>query len=353
MTSVLADLSATGGTDINLGVQYGIDEITRHSDGRPDIVNRVYLFSDGAPTSGETDWTKIRRNIAERVRGDLTISCFGFGSDARMRELEALAGITGGFATFVTDADDVRLNLIEDLARREHLAAINIQLRIDIDPDITVWHLYGHDLITDPATRARVERAADTSAALAREELNVESLPHLITHDKGIRIFAPDLAHGETYWIVLELQIPPGKTAFGSADVQYVDVLAKENRQHKLDLSESTIPGEIVFAHAVGLWTSEITFYALDDLYQNDRETAKNRLSNHIQLLHSASSLVPAKQFTQDQVTFRKFISLAANLGQMKSFSDHRGNDVMTYTTHAMSQFGQVRSGYLKNSYGS
>jgi hypothetical protein len=135
------------------------------------------------------------------------------------------------------------------------------------------------------------------------------------------------------------------------ATVQYVDVFTRTNRQHRLDLSESTIPKEIVFAHAVGLWTSEITFYALDDLYQNDRETAKSRLSNHIQLLSGASSLVPARQFSQDQVTFRKFITLASNLGQVRSWSDHRDHNTLRYTTYAMNQFGQVRSGFIRTRY--
>jgi uncharacterized protein YegL len=156
LTGVVNGLSAGGGTDLNLGLLYGADEIGRYGEGRADLVNCLYLFSDGDPTSGETNWIKIRKNIAERLRGDLTISCFGFGSDARMRELEALAGLAGGHSTFVIDPDDIGLNLQEDLTRREHLAAINVQLRLEIAPNIRIWHIYGHDLVTDPAVRDAV-----------------------------------------------------------------------------------------------------------------------------------------------------------------------------------------------------
>ncbi|MGW6932131.1 VWA domain-containing protein [Lentzea sp. NPDC054927] len=342
---VVAGLSAYGGTDINLGVLYGIDEIARHS--RTDMVNCLYLFSDGDPNSGEHDWITIRRNIADRIRGDLTLSCFGFGREARMRELEALAGITGGSCTLVTDPDDVRLNLAEDLARREHLAAINIQLQIELDATVTAWHLYGHDLITDPSSRARVERDVAAAKHRARDEIGVESLPDLVTEDDGIRIFAPDLAFDETYWVVLEVRAPAGWTGFGKATVQYVDAVAKDNRRHVVDLGpDTTIAAETVFAHAVGLRTSEITFCALDDLYHDDRDAARRRLAEHVDLLGAAHAHVPAPQFRDDQMTFRKLISLTSNLGLVRAWTD-RGDT--GYTIFAMNKFGQSRSGFLRN----
>src|SRR5215470_4954502 len=207
LTGLAGDLRADGGTDINMGIRYGLDELSRHDTGRPDFANYMYLFSDGQPTSGETNWIKIRANIAARVRGDLTLSCFGFGFDAQMRELDALAGLTGGHSTFVTHPDVLSLNLADDLTRREHLAAINIQLKIEIPQDVTVWHLYGHDLITDPATRRAVEQEARDARRRGREEFGVEALPDLITDETGIRIFAPDLAFGEAYWVVLEVRV--------------------------------------------------------------------------------------------------------------------------------------------------
>jgi uncharacterized protein YegL len=349
LTRLVSGLQASGGTDINLGIRYGIDEIRRHSDGGGDYVNCIYLFSDGDPTSGETNWIRIRADIASRIRGDITLSCFGFGSDARMRELDALAGLTGGHSTFVIRPDDVALNLAEDLTRRDHLAAINVQLKIDLSPDAVLWHFYGHDLITDPAARAAVEQDARMARNRAREDYGVDSLPDLISGETGVRIFTPDLAFGETYWIVFELQMPatmpPG--GFGTATVQYLDTLARENRRHEFDLTEAgTIPAEAVLAHAVGLRTSEITFYALDDLYQNDRETAKTRLSNHIQILEAAYRYQPVAQFRDDQVTVRKLMSLAANLGQPFRLAEDIASPFGT-TIFAMSQFGQVRSGYV------
>lgn len=344
-------LEATGGTDLNLGVLYGINEVSRNASGNTNMVNCLYLFSDGDPTSGVTNWIEIRSNIAAELRGNLTLSCFGFGADARMRELEALAGLSGGNCTFISRPEEVRLNLAADLARREHLAAINVQLKIEISPDAGVWHLYGHDLVTDPAMRASVLRDAKDARRRGEEQFGAQSRPDLITEERGIRIFAPDLAFGETYWIVLELAVPDGMDLqdLGKATVQYVDTVARDSRRHELDLgSPGQIPEALVAVHAIGLWTSEVTFYALDDLYENDRATAKERLSRHIEALRAASRHVPGPQFTDNQVVLRKLISLSSNLQRPRNLADSAapGGAPWLFTMHSMNEFGRVRGGY-------
>jgi len=347
---LLGGLQADGGTDLNLGVQFGVDEIRRNATevGSGQFINHLYLFSDGQPNSGENNWIRIRANVTARVRSDVTLSCFGFGSDARTRELDALAGLTGGHSTFVTRPEDVRLNLAEDLARREHLAAMNIQLRIDILDEVDVLHLYGHDLITDPAARAAVTEEVRAARRRMQDEYGVEAMPDLVEQDGGMRIFAPDLAFGETYWIVLELRVPTGSTGLGAVTAQFLDVVQRQNVSSTRELTEDwSIPADVVLAHAIGLWTSEITFYALDDLYQNDRATARVRLENHVRVLENAYMLHPGPQFREDQVTIRKLVSLTGNLGHPVNWREDSSGPVGG-TIFALSTFGQVRDGYLR-----
>ncbi|MFC7529864.1 VWA domain-containing protein, partial [Actinoplanes sp. GCM10030250] len=348
LATLVGRLAPQGSTDLNMGVSYGLDELSRHG-GDEAIASHLYLFSDGEPTSGETNWIKIRTNIAGRTRGDVTLSCFGFGFDAQMRELDALAGLTGGQSTFVTDPDTVRLSLAEDQTRREHLAAINLQLKIEIPGEVTVWHLYGHDLISDPASRRAVELEARDAGRRGLEQFNVAPMPDLITHDTGIRIFAPDLAYGEAYWVVLEVQVPQEGTASGpgEATVQFLDVGNRENHRRHLRFDEApTIPESVVQAHAIGLWTSEVTFYALDDLYADDRAAAKQRLRNHADSLRTAFEHVPANQFRDDRVTILKLVSLADNLGQPRRWHDSGGSSGWSSAVHVMNRFGMVRNGF-------
>ncbi|MET9851149.1 VWA domain-containing protein [Streptomyces ossamyceticus] len=346
---VVAGLTAEGGTDIDLAVRYGIDEVARNSvSGR--TVDCLYLFSDGDPTSGERDWTTIRTNIAARLRGDLTLSCFGFGRDARMPELAALAGLAGGHSALVTRPEQVRTDLLGDLSRRDHLAAVDIQLKLDIAPEVEIRHLYGHDLVGDPRARAAVLREAARAGERARKDYGAEPLPDIVTDEKGIRIFAPDLAFEETYWVVLEVRVPPGHdlSELGSATVQYVDTVSREARRHELDLAATpTLTAETVTVHAVGLWTSEVTFHALDDLYEGDRDAATHRLSEHVRVLEAAHDRIPVPVFRDDRVTLTKLITLTGSLGHPISFSDTPHGSGMAPTLRMLNEFGRVRSGFV------
>ncbi|MBN1886845.1 MAG: VWA domain-containing protein [Thermoflexales bacterium] len=346
----LGRLHAHGGTDINLGLSFGADEIDRY--GKPGLVNHLYLFTDGNPNSGETDWIKIRQNVANRTRGNIGLSIFGFGSDANMRELDALAGVTGGRSMFVTHPDEIRVNLRGDLQRREHLAAINIQMKIEIDQDIEILHLYGHDPITDPAGRAAVLRDVEAAKRQADEEFGIQAHPDIVTEEKGIRIFAPDLAVGETYWVVFELAIPAGRedSVLGKALVQYADTFERQSKRCEFELSATgAIPAETVLLHGLGLWTSEVTFYALDDLYQNDMETARKRMEKHIQVLNFVQAFYPSPQLVDDAIILKKFVSLAANLGKGWRSADSSGSGA--YVAHCLNSFGQVRNGFMMASY--
>jgi hypothetical protein len=55
---IINQLTANGDTDINLALSISIDEMRRYQGGQK--VNQLFLFSDGNPTRGETDWIQIR-----------------------------------------------------------------------------------------------------------------------------------------------------------------------------------------------------------------------------------------------------------------------------------------------------
>ncbi|HEY9831351.1 MAG TPA: VWA domain-containing protein [Stenomitos sp.] len=351
----ISSLRATGSTDINMGLQFGINEIGRY--GNNNRLNHVYLFSDGNPNSGETDWIKIRQNVDAKTRDTIRLSTFAFGSDANVRELDALAGLTGGKSTFVTDIDDIKVSLQEELNRREYVAGINVQIKVEIDQEISILYLYGHDEITDPARRAAVLRDAEQAKEKAEEEFGVESAPDLITQEDGIRIFVPDLTVGETYWIVFELGIPAEKSqnTVGKATVQYVDTFARTNRSHEVNLSSlGVIDAELVIQHALGLWSSEVAFYTLDDLYEKDFQTAKDRIANHVKLLRAANDDLESEFIADDIVVFEKFMSLSQNLGrrllpdEAPRFPSGSAavHPVQAYFLCSLNDYGRVKNGF-------
>lgn len=352
---IISNLTADGGTDINIGLSFGIDEIGRYESDAS--LNHIFLFSDGQPTSGETDWIKIRQNVDKKTRGDIRLSTFAFGANANTRELDALAGLTGGKSNFIadpTDTQEIHLSLQEELNRREHLAGMNVQLKVEIDRDIPIYHLYGHDLIIDPRRRAAVLQDLENVKKDVEAELGVTPAADLVTDEKGIRIFVPDLAVGETYWVVFELAIPEGKrqSPVGKTMVQYVDTFARKNRKSEFQLSASgKLPADLVVEHALGLWTSEVAFYALEDLYQNDVDTAKKRIEKHVALLSAANDKLSSEQIADDKITLKKFVSLAENLGKVKISSDDSSQRSNILLIHGLNKFGRSKSGYFRNTY--
>jgi hypothetical protein len=165
----------------------------------------------------------------------------------------------------------------------------------------------------------------------------------------------PNLAVGETYWVVFELAVPEQhhSSDFGKATVQYFDTFAHQNQKPQFALSrKGQIAPQWVAQHALGLWTSEIASYALYDVEANDLKTAETRIQNHISILETArrhvmpktraASVVPVK-LVDDIITLTKFLSLAKNLNQGAS-ADH----ARVYLNYGLKELDSVRNGFVR-----
>ena len=344
----LSGLTAEGGTDIDTALSYGFEEISRYGN-RLSNVNQIVLFSDGNPTSGETNWIQIRQNIAKKAKNNTKLSLFAFGTDANLRELNALAGVTGGTYTFVTQADDVHFALNEELIRRDQVVALNVQMQIVIQPEIDIVHLYGHDLVTELAKKADVlDEVTRTEQRITREYPLVPIQEDVVTKEKGIRIFVPNLSVGETYWVVFELAIPEWNrlSNYGNAIVQYMDTFAIDNHESNIALNlEGKIPASVVVEHGTGLWTSEVIFDAIDDLYKGEFNAFKNRIENHIQVLEALASDLDSSYMIDDKIVLGKFMTLAENLGKPDASSDEVQQ---SETMQSLNAFGRLRNGLVQ-----
>lgn len=283
-----------------------------------------------------------------------------FGTDANSVELKRLADTSGGQSVFVTDPKkDVRRALQQTLERRSHLAAINVQMQIEIAPEITIRHFYGHDQVTDPVVRAALERKADNLGKKIEQEHGIKPQPHLITKDKSIRVFVPNLAVGETYWVVLELDVPKGQSSdFGKATIQYFDTFKQQNQKNPFRLSpKGKLAPQLVAQHALSLWTSEEIYEALNDVEANDLNTLEQRMQIHLSVLESARTHFAPKMSRQrktanplmdDIITLGKFVSLAKALIRERNAPPQ----ARSYLIHGLRERGGVRDGFMRVDYG-
>jgi len=142
---------------------------------------------------------------------------------------------------------------------------------------------------------------------------------------KGLRIFVPDLAIGEIYWIAFELKIPdPVPTEPGRANLHYVDLKQNKATDQTLVFSEEarSIFPEMVIRHALALETSEVVYGALEYLYDKDGGSAVELLNRQADRLKETSRLTDGTELADDRVTLKKLSSLAKNLGLPRQSSD-------------------------------
>ncbi|RKZ93541.1 MAG: hypothetical protein DRR19_00870 [Candidatus Parabeggiatoa sp. nov. 1] len=229
-------------------------------------------------------------------------------------------------------------------------------MQIEIAEEITIRHFYGHDEVTEPVVRAALEREADNLGKNIEKDTGVTAQPHLITKDKGIRVFVPNLAVGETYWVVLELEVPKGQSDFGKATIQYFDTFKQENSKKTFSLSPNgQLAPQLVAQHALSLWTSEEVYDALDDVEANDITTLEQRMQIHLSVLESAKShlapkmpgrLKTANPLMDDIITLGKFVSLAKALIREKNAPQAR-----SYLIHGLRERRGVRNGLMRVDY--
>ncbi|MGC9350230.1 MAG: VWA domain-containing protein [Anaerolineae bacterium] len=349
-------LVARGGTDINLGLIAGLSEIETFA--TDESLDQIFLFSDGNPTDGVTEWLEIRRSIVtaiaaaaadEREVGAsrIRVSTFAFGEDANHRELDALAGITGGTYAQVTDPRALGLDLTSELNRRERLVAKDVRLRIPIDTDVLILRLYAHDQVADPVARAALAESPATPVP--------GTVPSPGGEEEGIRIFVPDLALDEAYWVVFEIGIPEGypEDAVGDALVQYVDTLANRSRQDQVSLALGAapfkLPEDLVVKHALGLWTSDVAFYTLDDLAEDDLATADARLGAYVAQLQAINDELKRVWLIEDIEILEKISGLVQRLTATPAPPRAQAAEIRELIVYELNALARARNGFDRN----
>uniref|UniRef100_A0A671NG59 Inter-alpha-trypsin inhibitor heavy chain H3 n=1 Tax=Sinocyclocheilus anshuiensis TaxID=1608454 RepID=A0A671NG59_9TELE len=98
-------------TDINKGLLFAVDMLTTEkSHSFPDM-SMIILLTDGRPSSGQRDLSKIQENVQNAINGSMSLFCLGFGYDVDYSLLDTLAKQNDGLARRVYEASDAALQL--------------------------------------------------------------------------------------------------------------------------------------------------------------------------------------------------------------------------------------------------
>ncbi|XP_014679352.1 PREDICTED: inter-alpha-trypsin inhibitor heavy chain H3-like [Priapulus caudatus] len=101
-------VSALSATDINAALDNALKQLNETTASKSDL---VFLLSDGSPTSGITDLSKIRRSVLAKRPPDVSVHTLGFGDGADMAFLERLAWENKGIATKIYKDKDASVQM--------------------------------------------------------------------------------------------------------------------------------------------------------------------------------------------------------------------------------------------------
>ncbi|KAK2873981.1 hypothetical protein Q8A67_021134 [Cirrhinus molitorella] len=129
-------------TDINKGLLYAVDMLaSEKSDFLPDM-SMIILLTDGRPSSGQQDLSKIQENVRSAINGSMSLFCLGFGYDVDYGLLDALAKQNNGLARRVYEASDAVLQLqgFYDEVATPLLLEVNLDYPGNAVTDLTQSH---------------------------------------------------------------------------------------------------------------------------------------------------------------------------------------------------------------------
>ncbi|XP_045048322.2 inter-alpha-trypsin inhibitor heavy chain H4 isoform X2 [Desmodus rotundus] len=109
-----AGIQAQGGTNINDAMLMAIQLLEKANQEEllpAGSVPLIILLTDGDPTVGVTDPTKIQENVQDAIGGQYSLFCLGFGFDVSYAFLEKLALDNGGLARRIYEDSDSALQL--------------------------------------------------------------------------------------------------------------------------------------------------------------------------------------------------------------------------------------------------
>uniref|UniRef100_A0A672NY36 Inter-alpha-trypsin inhibitor heavy chain H3 n=1 Tax=Sinocyclocheilus grahami TaxID=75366 RepID=A0A672NY36_SINGR len=129
-------------TDINKGLLFAVDMLTSEkSHSFPDM-SMIILLTDGRPSSGQRDLSKIQENVQNAINGSMSLFCLGFGYDVDYSLLDTLAKQNDGLARRVYEASDAALQLqgFYDEVATPLLLEVNLNYPGNAVTDLTQSH---------------------------------------------------------------------------------------------------------------------------------------------------------------------------------------------------------------------
>ncbi|MFO0762895.1 MAG: VWA domain-containing protein [Byssovorax sp.] len=294
---VIRGIHEDGGTNIGAGLELGYAEASAPTI-PDDAVRVVLLVSDGHANAGITRTESLSRLAEAAFQRGVQTSSFGLGADYDGALMSSIAAEGAGGYYYLRDAAQIAPALAMELDRRLDPVATAVELRVRLEPDIKLLHVYGSRRLNEAeAARVRSAEIASDQQAQKRDHIKQDRQED---REGGMRFFMPAFARDDAHALLLQVDVPAGLGGrrIAGIELKYKDRLHRRNVVDEIPIttsfadsdgkSASTIDASVSRA-VQGFAAGESLAEASTRIARGDRSGAASLLAERELILRRAS----------------------------------------------------------------
>ena len=321
-------LETGGGTDINGGLVFGIEELRNYS--TDENSNLVILLSDGQH-NGNTTRQTIYENVATANNEGIVVTTVGYGSDYDFATLRNIAHQGGGSHVAAFDINKLGEIFDKQLVKARKVVAKAIRLKVKLDSSVQLNKIYGFKVLSEEE-KQKVEGIEQTLDEQLSSTYNIPKNRSQMT-DEGVNIIIPSLMENHYYLVMMEIEVPEGvdKLKIAEASILYKDLTNIKNDSVVTSVFQkynSDKKNKLVIKNRLGLETAEALIEACNVLEVNDKSINKSIkiIENHIEKLTKFIETYSDSDIRREISLLRKYIALIRSVkNQTIDFTKEQG----------------------------
>lgn len=141
------NINEYGMTDLHSGWLEGVNQVSKNYNN--DFLNRVILLTDGQINVGERNEDIIVSDVLNVYNNNISISCFGVGSDFNENLLSAMSDSGGGNFYYIDKEEDISDMFLEEFDGISNVCAFNTKLKLSLSDNIEVIENYNNYKINE------------------------------------------------------------------------------------------------------------------------------------------------------------------------------------------------------------
>lgn len=322
----IENVRANGGTNISSGLDLGYAQ-AHDAHISPEAVKIVMLLSDGHANGGDTRPDALAERSARAFQDGIQTSSFGLGADFDAPLMSSIADRGAGGYYFLADSSQIAGALAKEMDSRLVPAALGVEVRVRLRPDIVPVRVYGsRELRDQEAAQVRAQEVAVDKNAAKKQGIARDRQEDAVG---GMRFFMPAFAKDDRHAILMQVRVPAGtgERPLASVEIKYKDRIKKKNVTDELAVkiafaksdAESAASANASVVSTVQAFTAGDSIVQAERLVDaGQRVEAMRLLQERAELLKRAAVTLGEARLGEDAIRLARLSRAVGGEGQVK-----------------------------------